>query len=81
VIAVDPAFHGRGLGRQLTLAGLDSISGRGITLANLYVDAGNAAAVALYRRLGFHVHRTRVAFAGTLEARSPAIAAINGEAS
>jgi mycothiol synthase len=63
VIAVDPAFHGRGLGRELTLAGLDSIAARGVTLANLYVDAANQPAVALYRQLGFDVHRRRLAFA------------------
>ena len=63
VIAVDPSAHGRGLGRQLTLAGLDSISSRDVTVANLYVDAGNTAAVTLYERLGFHVHRRRIAFA------------------
>lgn len=63
VIAVDPAVHGRGLGKQLTLAGLDSISDRGVTVANLYVDAGNTPAVNLYRRLGFDIHRRRVALA------------------
>ena len=30
VIAVDPDFHGLGLGRQLTLAGLASIAGRDV---------------------------------------------------
>lgn len=63
VIAVDPSAHGHGLGKQLTLAGLDSISDRGVTVANLYVDAGNTAAVGLYERLGFTIHRRRVAFA------------------
>ncbi|NNE12855.1 MAG: mycothiol synthase [Ilumatobacter sp.] len=66
VIAVDPEFHGRGLGKQLTLAGLDSISERGIGLANLYVDADNEAAVGLYDRLGFSIHRTRRAYSGDL---------------
>jgi mycothiol synthase len=68
VIAVDPSAHGRGLGRQLTLAGLDSLTERGITIANLYVDAANTAAVALYDQLGFSIHRTRTAFSGTLGA-------------
>jgi mycothiol synthase len=66
VIAVDPDFHGTGLGTQLTLAGLDSIADRGVTVANLYVDADNTAAVALYDRLGFTIHRTRTACAGDL---------------
>jgi len=65
VIAVDPRYHGLGLGRELTLAGLDSIADRGITEANLYVDAHNTAAVGLYERLGFTIHRTRRAFTGT----------------
>jgi mycothiol synthase len=65
VIAVDPDFQGRGLGTQLTLAGLDAISARGVTVASLYVDAHNSTAVALYERLGFTVHRRRQAFAGT----------------
>jgi mycothiol synthase len=65
VIAVDPDFHGRGLGKQLTLAGLDSITERGVREANLYVDADNVAAVGLYERLGFIIHRTRQAYAGT----------------
>jgi len=65
VIAVDPAFHGRGLGRELTLAGLDWITDRGVTLANLYVDASNRPAVSLYEKLGFSVHRRRTAFATT----------------
>lgn len=64
VIAVDPDFHGRGLGTQLTLAGLDSISSRGVTEATLYVDADNAPAIGLYESLGFTIHRTRQAFAG-----------------
>lgn len=66
VIAVDPDFHGQGLGRSLTLAGLDSITARDVRLADLWVDAGNTAAVSLYDRLGFSIHRTRRAFAGVL---------------
>jgi mycothiol synthase len=66
VIAVAPAFHGHGLGRQLPLAGLDSIAARGVSTAMLFVDADNAPAVAMYERLGFTIHHTRQAFAGNL---------------
>jgi mycothiol synthase len=56
VIAVDPDFHGLGLGSQLTLAGLDHLAGLGITTAMLYVDAANTTAVAMYERLGYTSH-------------------------
>lgn len=56
VIAVDPAFHGLGLGKALTIAGLHNIAARGLTVAMLHVDAANTAAMGLYERLGFTVH-------------------------
>jgi mycothiol synthase len=62
VIAVDPEFHGRGLGAQLTLAGLEHLAGEGIDIGMLYVDADNTAAVTMYQRLGFSIHSTNAAF-------------------
>lgn len=61
VIGVDPAHHGDGLGRALTVAGLVSMTDRGVHVGMLYTDASNEAAVALYGRLGFtidHVDRS-----------------------
>lgn len=58
VIAVDPAFHGQGLGKALTLSGLNHISSVGITTGMLYVESDNDAAVATYEKLGFTVGRT-----------------------
>jgi mycothiol synthase len=59
VIAVDPERAGKGLGRQLAVAGLDNLAARGLTLAMLYVEADNAPARALYDRLGFTTHHAK----------------------
>jgi mycothiol synthase len=66
VIGVDPDFQGLGLGRQLTLAGLDSIHHRGVDTGMLYVDAANTPARTMYERLGFTVYRTDRAYTGTI---------------
>lgn len=68
VIAVDPDFRNRGLGAQLTLAGLDHLARRDIAVGMLYVDADNTAAVTLYKRLGFSVHSTNAAFIADIAA-------------
>ncbi len=57
VIGVDPDRQGLGLGRALVVAGLDSIATRDIRTGMLYVEGDNAAAVGLYRSLGFTEHQ------------------------
>lgn len=53
VLGVDPAGHGGGLGRSLSRIGLRHLAGLGLSSVLLYVDADNAAATAVYLRLGF----------------------------
>ena len=53
VLAVDPDYAGRGLGHELTLAGLDYLAAEGTAEAMLYVDASNVRAVSFYVGLGF----------------------------
>ncbi len=62
VVAVHPDFHGMGLGRDLTVAGLQHMSSRGADTAMLYVDATNTAAVRLYRSLGFDTAHTEQSY-------------------
>ena len=53
VLGIAPEQAGRGLGRALLGAGLARMLERGCTAADLYVEAENRSAVALYRSLGF----------------------------
>ena len=63
VIAVDPAFRGRGLGRTATIDGLhDLASRRGATRAILYVDAASTAGMSLYKSVGFRSEEIHRAF-------------------
>jgi mycothiol synthase len=58
VLGISPSAQGRGLGSVLTLVGLhhltdDGPSGPGVDEVELYVEADNDAAVAVYARQGF----------------------------
>ncbi|MEX1218291.1 MAG: GNAT family N-acetyltransferase [Acidimicrobiales bacterium] len=53
IIAVDPEFHGQGLGRALTLAGLNFLHRQSVDVGMLHVEHVNIAAKTLYRDLGF----------------------------
>ncbi len=53
VVGVDPAAQGLGLGKALTRAGLDHLDRRGVSEVELYVESDNAAAISIYRGMGF----------------------------
>jgi GNAT superfamily N-acetyltransferase len=52
----DPAYRGRGLAAHLTARLAAQAANDGIRLLHLQVEDDNAAALALYRRLGLDVH-------------------------
>jgi mycothiol synthase len=62
VVGIDPSQQGHGLGRALTLAGLHRLKAAGLSTVMLYVDDANAAAVGLYRALGFATWQTDVEY-------------------
>lgn len=53
VVGVSPARQGTGLGGRLMAAGFARLVERGVPCAHLYVEGDNAAALRLYRGLGF----------------------------
>lgn len=52
-IAVAPRARGKGLGAKLLAHHLARLAALGVTTSHLEVEAGNAPALALYRRLGY----------------------------
>jgi mycothiol synthase len=62
VVGVDPAAHGGGLGRALTVAGLAYLRERGLAEVMLYVDGDNTPAARLYESLGFTRWHTDVMY-------------------
>lgn len=53
VVGVAPQAQGLGLGKALTIAGIEYLHQHGLNAIMLYVEADNEAAVGLYRNLGF----------------------------
>ncbi|MFJ6001498.1 mycothiol synthase [Arthrobacter sp. NPDC092385] len=64
VVGVTPEAQGMGLGKALTIAGIEHLHAKGLQAIMLYVDADNTAAVALYRKLGFTRWDVDVMYAG-----------------
>ena len=58
MLGVDPDQRGKGIGKEVLLAGLSYLKSKGLETVELTVDSKNEAARALYRSAGFQI-RTR----------------------
>lgn len=65
VLGVDPAAQGRGLGKTLTLRGLEHLAERlgGRATVMLYVESDNVAAITTYEKLGFRRYSVDTGYA------------------
>ena len=55
MLGVDPEFRKKGIGRSVLLAGLAELDSRGVTIVGLTADGTDAAALGLYKSVGFQV--------------------------
>ncbi len=55
MLGVDPDYRGRGLGRQLLVAGLSYLKSKGLRGVELTVDSENKGACVLYKSVGFNL--------------------------
>ena len=67
MLGVDPDYRGRRLGRQLLLAGLSYLKGKGLRVVELTVDRENKVACALYKSAGFKLWTSSLWYEKRLE--------------
>jgi len=54
-LAVDPDYHGKGIGSALIAAGLDWLKDKGVKYAEVLTDQNNIAAIRAYEKNNFRV--------------------------
>lgn len=72
-IAITPRARGKGLSGKLLSHHLGRLAARGVTTSHLEVEAGNTAALALYRRLGYGETGRRKAYYQTADGACDAV--------
>lgn len=71
VVGVSPASQGMGLGKIVTIAGINWMLGQGVSEIELYVDSDNTGAVTLYKSLGFTLSSRDVMYKITSKGSAP----------
>jgi mycothiol synthase len=62
VVAVDPDYHGLGIGRVLLNEGFIHLGNMGVATVRLWVESDNTSAIVLYQRSGFTAARHDVRY-------------------
>ena len=65
VLAVNPDYKGQGVGRDLTITGLNYLKHQGLNNVMLYVGVENKLALGLYESLGFTHHSSDIVYKST----------------
>jgi mycothiol synthase len=55
MLGVDPDYRGKGIGRDVLLAGLADLKRKGVTIVNLNADGEEPVALGLYESVGFEI--------------------------
>ena len=58
MLGVAPDYQGKGIGKQVLMAGLSHLKSKGLEVAEVTVDSNNRAACALYESVGFKISST-----------------------
>ena len=53
IMGINPDYSGRGIGKDIALAGLHHLHYQGLNSVLLYVDETNSSAINLYTSIGF----------------------------
>ncbi len=61
-LAVDPAYRGQGIARQLVRAGEEALRAEGISIVGAQIEEHNSVSMALFRKLGYIERRDVVYF-------------------
>ena len=67
MLGVDPNYRGRGVGKEVLMAGLAYLRSKGVGIVELTVDGKNEAARALYGSAGFRVRTESLWYERVLE--------------
>jgi len=62
VVAVNPDFQNKGIGKKVVLSGLNHLASLGYSNANLFAESTNEIAIKIYETIGFNYKQSHIYF-------------------